>query len=49
MKKPKKYQKKFSLCGLKLEQVVDHVLKYKPKKKKSLPTRKSNAQSKNIR
>jgi hypothetical protein len=32
-KKPKTYQKKLSLYPLTLEQVVDTVLKYKPKSK----------------
>jgi hypothetical protein len=36
-RKPKRehYQKKLTLYGLTLEQVVDTTLKYKPKKKKS--------------
>jgi hypothetical protein len=33
-KKPRKYRKKLSLYGLKLEQVADSILKYKPKKKR---------------
>jgi hypothetical protein len=32
-KKPRKYQKKLSLYGMKFDQVVAAVLKYKPKKK----------------
>jgi len=41
--KGRKYQKKLSLYGRSLEQVVDAVLKYKPKPKKK-PKKKFKSQ-----